>query len=88
MIDDKIPVIPFITWDDPTVPPHCIKCNKIVDYFQSETPVGPQRRSPLPDRYEHTGERIITIKCHGETFKWSNWKGVIPTHDLYLIEYF
>jgi hypothetical protein len=42
--------------------PDCEKCKRPVDSIE----VG-----PLLD----TGERIYTINCHGETWRWSNFRG-------------
>lgn len=59
--------------------PFCEKCGRQVDRFEIETPV---RRAPnIQTGYmqaEHTGEVILTITCHGETWKASNWHGRLP----------
>jgi hypothetical protein len=56
--------------------PHCIKCGRRVDSFRIETPAvkeGPRYQ----DKFVNTGEVIFTVECHGETWRASNWRGLI-----------
>lgn len=58
---------------------YCNKCGRHVDTIEYETPI---QALPNWKRFgmlegKHTGEVIITIKCHGETFTVSNWRGEI-----------
>lgn len=58
-------------------PPFCEKCKRVVESFEWETPV-----TVVPsDRYfremVHTGEIIVTIRCHGEEWAMSNFRGRI-----------
>lgn len=58
--------------------PFCEKCGRQVDYFEVETPV--QRVEDQFSGYitaSHTGEVIVSVTCHGETWKMSNWHGRI-----------
>lgn len=49
--------------------PWCTVCNKEVESFEIETPVA---RNPWSGQLVgHTGEVIVTIKCHGEKWKQS-----------------
>jgi hypothetical protein len=42
--------------------PYCEKCKRPVDSIEVEVPFD-------------TGERIYTINCHGEIWRWSNFRG-------------
>ena len=54
--------------------PWCERCNKYVDVIGTETPVI-ACHTPRGSWYEHTGEVIVTVRCHGETWQMSNWRG-------------
>jgi hypothetical protein len=59
--------------NDPTPPwgdgyPPCEKCKRPVDSIEVEKPFD-------------TGERIYTINCHGETWRWSNFRGAFEGQD-------
>jgi hypothetical protein len=56
--------------------PHCVRCNRPVDFVEWETPVTIVH-GYFGSAAEHTGEVILTFRCHGETFKISNWRGVV-----------
>ncbi len=67
--------VPFIL-DSQTV--WCIKCNRHVDFFSVIAPIYyPNPRDYFP-KTARTGERIVTIKCHGEQFKMSSKFGLVP----------
>jgi hypothetical protein len=60
--------------------PHCLKCNKPVDEWAWEAPCEVRwrvaaTRCIMRPTLVHTGEIIITITCHGEIWKASNWRG-------------
>ncbi len=58
----------------------CTKCNKPVESYELATPIEaiPPAGPNDPDwSQQHTGEMILTVNCHGETFKCSNWWGVL-----------
>jgi hypothetical protein len=61
--------------------PWCNKCNKPVDSIVYETPLREKPISLYRHNYfremEHTGEVIVTVKCHGEEWKVSNQRGRI-----------
>lgn len=69
-----VDVANVLTWSKS--PPFCLKCNRPVEYWSYETPVetiqGWQGSVTL-----YTGEIIITVGCHGETWKESIFQGVI-----------
>lgn len=59
--------------------PHCLKCDKPVDQWEWEqcfevyyVSNGSYMMRPA---MRYTGELIITISCHGEHWKASNWRG-------------
>lgn len=56
----------------------CEKCNRPVESYELETPIK-EYREPLSATVSmrHTGEQIVRIYCHGESFAWSNWRGVL-----------
>lgn len=59
--------------------PWCDQCNKKVDSFQWETPVDTIYDAATGGaRFIHTGEIIVTVECHGEKWKASNWRGRLP----------
>lgn len=51
--------------------PMCLKCNRSVDSFEIETPVTAIDMGNGIHQLEHTGEIIVTVKCHGETYQQS-----------------
>lgn len=53
----------------------CVKCNRPVEHFQRETPVEEVPQRDWTKRYVHTGEVIVEIRCHGERWCASNWRG-------------
>jgi hypothetical protein len=55
--------------------PSCEKCKRPVDSVEVETPVECIDDSPASPILVHTGERIYTIGCHGEYWRWSNFTG-------------
>lgn len=54
--------------------PFCLRCQRPVASCGIETPFetihGWQGSIST-----HTGEIIVTVQCHGETWKASNWRG-------------
>jgi len=56
--------------------PFCTKCGRSVDMVECEYVIELMSRYPYP-RYDHTGEIILAIRCHGEVFEISNWRGVL-----------
>jgi hypothetical protein len=65
-----------VDFDKPQSVPWCIKCNKQVDSVAVEFRVVPKDWQPFPETI-YTGEVIMTVTCHGESFKVSNWYGVL-----------
>jgi hypothetical protein len=60
--------------------PHCEKCNKPVDEVEVENCLDYTSNGfYLVPHY--TGERILTIRCHGEKWKYSNWRGALHEHE-------
>lgn len=59
--------------------PQCTVCGKPVDSIQWDTPVDCVWGYHGPTPF-YTGEIIITVKCHGEIWTFSNWQGVL-THE-------
>lgn len=57
--------------------PHCEKCNKPVDEVQVENCIEYTSNGLYQIPY-YTGEQILTIRCHGAHWRYSNWRGVIP----------
>jgi hypothetical protein len=55
--------------------PWCNVCNQYAEEFGVETPVETVWLPNRIARYAHTGEIIVTVKCHGEIWKESNWRG-------------
>jgi hypothetical protein len=55
--------------------PICLKCNRPVDEWDYETPVERIHSWNGSSMAVHTGEIIVTIKCHGETWRASNFRG-------------
>lgn len=65
---------------DPQKPnehPYCETCKKPVEWFSWEYPtvVNPDESGTL--WADHTGEKILTVRCHGRVHKVSNWRGVL-----------
>lgn len=58
--------------------PWCNKCNKPVDFCEVIGRIFSTHPSNHLPHTKPTGEKIITIRCHGEQFKVSNWRGVVP----------
>lgn len=58
--------------------PHCNICNQPVGEFHIEYPLEIKSIYPYIQK-GHTGEIIITIKCHGDLFKISNWRGILAS---------
>ncbi len=60
----------------PTSVPFCLKCQRNVEELEVETLVetihGWQGSTS-----HHTGEVIVTVRCHGEQWKASNWRGIL-----------
>ncbi|TIW04538.1 MAG: hypothetical protein E5V77_00195 [Mesorhizobium sp.] len=54
----------------------CPKCRIPIEFDQIEY-VTREVDDPLPRR-EHTGEIIVTLSCHGETWRVSSKKGKLP----------
>jgi hypothetical protein len=66
--------------DDYLNPPWCNRCQKLVDEWSYETSIAEKPRGlfgeyPYLREFVNTGEIIITVKCHGEVWKASNWRG-------------
>lgn len=55
-------------------PPFCLRCQRTVEEWSVETPVETVW-SYLGGQQFHTGEVIVGVKCHGEAWKASNWRG-------------
>lgn len=61
----------------------CNRCNGPVERWTVETPIA---RAPFDPsntldcvgaiRMANTGEIILTVECHGEKFRASNWMGI------------
>ncbi len=60
---------------DPAGPLFCEKCQRAVEEFQWETPLEEIAFGPNDVRMQLTGEVIITVRCHGEVWAMSNWRG-------------
>ncbi len=60
---------------DPPARPFCEKCQRTVEEFQWETPLEEITCGPHNVRMQRTGEVIITVRCHGEVWAMSNWRG-------------
>lgn len=56
----------------------CEKCGRQVDEFIVETPIAEVPWNSGFRKFEHTGEVIITVRCHGETWRASNRRGKLP----------
>ncbi|RWF33760.1 hypothetical protein [Mesorhizobium sp.] len=54
----------------------CPKCGIPIEFDQIEY-VTRDTDDPLPRRV-HTGEVIVTVSCHGETWRVSNKRGKLP----------
>lgn len=54
----------------------CPKCGIPIEFDQIEY-VTQVVDDPLPRR-EHTGETIVTLSCHGETWRVSSKRGRLP----------
>ena len=56
--------------------PFCEVCKRPVEYLHLATPIREARGGGNGIRQmENTGEKIITVSCHGETWAFSNWRG-------------
>jgi|TARA_Y100000034_G_scaffold122071_1_gene167076 hypothetical protein len=55
--------------------PHCLMCNRQVDFYKVETPVSEIVWGGDYTRFKHSGEIIVTVECHGEKWRASNWRG-------------
>lgn len=59
--------------------PWCEQCHKPVEEWSYETPIAEKPSGMFSRSYfrefENTGEVIITVKCHGEVWRASNWRG-------------
>jgi predicted oxidoreductase len=53
---------------------HCDKCGRAVDTYHIEWGTTVKEGRPYAKRV-HTGEVIMTITCHGETWRASNKRG-------------
>jgi hypothetical protein len=54
---------------------HCEKCNRQVDSFTVDKPAFSFQGDDGYQEYVYTGETIVTVECHGETWKMSNQRG-------------
>lgn len=54
----------------------CMKCGRPVNSWIIDTPVESDGSS-LITRMRRTGEIILTVECHGEKWRASNWRGII-----------
>lgn len=52
----------------------CNVCNRLVDKYSIETPLR-ETVSRGMIGYEHTGEVIIAVECHGVSMTVSSWRG-------------
>ena len=55
--------------------PWCIQCDRPVETVKWETPVETIFIRSYEVRYVHTGEIIVSVECHGERWRASNWRG-------------
>lgn len=56
----------------------CLRCKRPVDHVRVEWPHLTTDENGLAVK-RRTGEVILTIECHGEKWKASNWYGVLNT---------
>jgi hypothetical protein len=55
--------------------PICVQCERAVDSVDVETPTE-IIAGAYGSAMGHTGEVIMTVRCHGEKWRISNWRGV------------
>jgi hypothetical protein len=75
MNDKHLPEALTPPWGDGY--PSCAKCNRLVDSIEVETPFEYLEESPASSILVHTGERIYTVTCHGENWRWSSFTGAL-----------
>lgn len=58
--------------------PDCDKCHKPVDEIEVENILESRENGTYIPDLVFTGERILHVRCHGETYSVSNLRGTIP----------
>lgn len=53
----------------------CVQCDDAVERWSLETPIAPRASNSGIVEMEHTGEKILTVECHGEKWRVSNRRG-------------